>query len=144
MRVHTQTSTGQDNRRGVSATEFVVILPVLVAILAGTSDYARFSSTSMAISTAARSAAGYSCLTHFDEYTRARFMQECRQRVEAELSTLPGFNSEQVQMEVSYIGSPPEDRIEVVVTYPFETVVNWGIFNRTTQVTRRCSLPMIR
>ena len=144
MRAPGHASIDQQERHGTSATEFVVVLPVLVSILAGTSDYARFFSTSMSISTAARSAAGYGCLHNYDEYTAPSFIKECRNRVEAELESLPRFDSEQIQMEVNYIGSPPDDRIEVVVTYPFKTIVNWGILNRATEVTRRCSLPMIR
>lgn len=144
MRIQRHQPAQKHHRSGVSAMEFIVVLPVLVALLAGTSDYARFSSTSMAISTAARSAAGYGCLNQFDDYTLNLFMESCRSRVEAELEALPGFQADQIQMTVEYVGAPPEDRIDVSVTYPFKTIINWGIVNRTTQVTRRCSLPMIR
>jgi hypothetical protein len=144
MRIRRSQSPQSHQRSGVSATEFIVVLPLLVTLLAGTSDYARFSSTSMAISTAARSAAGYGCLNHFDDYTLNRFMESCRSRVEAELESLPGYQADQIQLTVEYVGAPPEDRIDVSVTYPFTTIINWGIMNRTTQVTRRCCLPMIR
>ena len=131
-------------RHGVSALEFVMVLPVMVMILAGTGDYCRFASTSIAVCNAARGGAGYGCMQPFDTYTESRFLSTCRARVEEEFSGVPGFDPARLSVSISREGTAPTDRIRVTVTYPFETVIHWAFLPSSIPIQRTSVLPMIR
>lgn len=134
----------QHSRRGASAIEFAIVLPVMVAVLAGTADYGRFAATSIAVCNASRAGAGYGCIHPWDDYTSAAFMTNCRSKVEEEFSAVPGFNPQHLQVQISSEGTWPHNRVRVAVSYPFETVVNWGFIPSTVPVSRTTVLPMVR
>lgn len=131
-------------RSGVASLEFAAVLPVLIVIMAGTSDYCRFSSTAVAVANAARCGAGYGCMHPYDSYTETSFMTQCRQVVINEISGSTGFDVNQLQITILKKGTAPDDRIEVTASYPFKTVINWGFLPRNSTITRTAALPIIR
>jgi hypothetical protein len=68
-------------RSGLAAMEFAAVLPILMAVLAGTADYCRFASTAMTVANAARCGAGYGCMHPYDTFTQEVFLRDCRQVV---------------------------------------------------------------
>lgn len=131
-------------RRGVSAVEFVIVLPVMVMILAGTGDYCRFAATSIAVCNAARSGAGHGCIHPYDSYTEAALMQQCKARVAEEFSEISGFDPSLLTVSLAREGAAPADRFKVTVAYPFRTVIQWGFLPSSIPVQRTAVLPMIR
>ena len=131
-------------RRGASAIEFAIVLPVMAAVLAGTADYGRFAATSIAVCNASRAGAGYGCIHPWDNYTSASFMTACRSKVEEEFSAVPGFDPQQLQIQIFSEGTWPHNRVRVAVSYPFETVINWGFIPSSVPVSRTTVLPMVR
>ncbi|MGV2338505.1 MAG UNVERIFIED_CONTAM: pilus assembly protein [Planctomycetaceae bacterium] len=131
-------------RRGASAIEFAIVLPVMAAVLAGTADYGRFAATSIAVCNASRAGAGYGCIHPWDSYTSAAFMTACRSKVEEEFSAVPGFDPQQLQIQIFAEGTWPNNRVRVAVNYPFETVINWGFLPSSVPVSRTTVLPMVR
>lgn len=131
-------------RRGTAAVEFAIVLPVLVVMLAGTADYGRFASTSVAVCNASRAGAGYGCIHPWDSYTSQSFMTTCRAKVEEEFSSIPGFNATNLNVQISSEGTWPKGRVRVSVAYPFRTVVNWGFIPNSISISRTTVLPMVR
>lgn len=131
-------------RRGASAIEFAIVLPVMAAVLAGTADYGRFAATSIAVCNASRAGAGYGCIHPWDDYTTESFMSTCRSKVEEEFSAVPGFDPQQLQIQIFSEGMWPHNRVRVAVSYPFETVINWGFIPSSVPVSRTTVLPMVR
>lgn len=131
-------------RRGASAIEFAIVLPVMTAVLAGTADYGRFAATSVAVCNASRAGAGYGCIHPWDDYTSAAFMTACRAKVEEEFSAVPGFNPQLLDIQISSEDTWPHNRVRVVVSYPFQTVIHWGFLPSSVPVSRTTVLPMIR
>jgi Flp pilus assembly protein TadG len=107
--------------------EFAIVLPVMAAVLAGTADYGRFAATSIAVCNASRA-----------------FMTACRSKVEEEFSAVPGFDPQQLQIEITSEGTWPRARVRVAVNYPFQTVINWGFLPSSVPVSRTTVLPMVR
>lgn len=131
-------------RRGASAIEFAIVLPVMAAVLAGTADYGRFAATSIAVCNASRAGAGYGCIHPWDDYTNESFTTVCRSKVEEEFSAVPGFDPQQLQIQIFSEGTWPHNRVRVAVSYPFETVINWGFIPSSVPVSRTTVLPMVR
>ncbi len=131
-------------RRGASAIEFAIVLPVMTAVLAGTADYGRFAATSVAVCNASRAGAGFGCIHPWDDYTSASFMTTCRAKVEEEFSAVPGFNPQLLNIQISSEDTWPHNRVRVVVSYPFQTVINWGFLPSSVPISRTTVLPMIR
>lgn len=134
----------QKPRCGASAIEFAIVLPVMAAVLAGTADYGRFAATSIAVCNASRAGAGYGCIHPWDNYTSESFMTACRSKVEEEFSAVPGFDPQQLQIQIFSEGTWPHNRVRVAVSYPFETVINWGFIPSSVPVSRTTVLPMVR
>lgn len=131
-------------RCGAAALEFAVVLPVLVVMLAGTADYGRFASTAVAVCNASRAGAGYGCIHPWDSYTSQSFMTTCKAKVEEEFSAVPGFNAQNLSVQITSEGEWPHGRVRVVVSYPFRTVVNWGFIPNSIPISRTTVLPMVR
>jgi len=131
-------------RSGLAAMEFAAVLPILMAVLAGTADYCRFASTAMTVANAARCGAGYGCMHPYDTFTQEVFLRDCRQVVVNELSTTPGFDVSKATITIERQGVAPDDRSVVTVSYPFRTVIHWAFLPRETTIVRKAALPMVR
>lgn len=134
----------RQHRRGAAALEFAVVLPVLVVLLAGTADYGRFAATSVAVCNASRAGAGYGCMHPWDNYTAESFMTSCKAKVEEEFSSTPGFNHQNLNVQITSEGTWPNGRVRVAVSYPFRTVVNWGFIPNSISISPTTTLPMVR
>ena len=132
-----------DDRRGVVATEFALILPLFLLIVLGCIDYGRFAHTYIAVTNAARAGAGFAIMNPFTSNTQAAWQTQLRQAVVDEMQQVmaadPKFGEADLVVSPPYSGGGDgrtfEDggfwRIRVEVIYPFETIVSWpGIPNR--------------
>jgi len=138
------TAGSAHNRRAAAAVEFAIVLPILVVMLAGTADYGRFAATSVAVCNASRAGAGYGCIHPWDSYTSPSFMTTCKAKVEEEFSAFPGFNPQNLSVQITSEGTWPQGRVRVAVSYPFRTVVNWGFIPNSISISRTTVLPMVR
>jgi hypothetical protein len=132
-----------DDRRGVAATEFALILPLFLLIVLGCIDFGRFAHTYIAVTNGARAGAGFAIMNPFSDNTAVAWQAELRQAVVDEMQQVmaadPKFG------EADLLVFPPDQgggdgrtfedggfwRIRIEVTYPFETIIPWpGIPNR--------------
>jgi len=141
-------------RRGSSATELAIILPLFVTILLGCVDFGRFAYTYIAVSNAARAGAAWAMLNQPASYTSpaAAWQTSIQTAVSNEMSLQPGFQSGSLTVgTVTPVlnADGTTYRFTVTVTYPFTTIVNWTVsgygipnsFNLTQQVTMRFIRP---
>jgi Flp pilus assembly protein TadG len=126
---HKQFSTAESaarHRRGAAATEFVLILPVLIAIALGCVDLGRGVHTSITLSNAVREGAVYGATTGFTDFTKSTWETAIRNRVKEELSNDNDIDTNDLTVSVT-TGETNDDEVTLSVTgtYPFETIVDW-------------------
>jgi Flp pilus assembly protein TadG len=113
-------------RSGAAAVEFAIVLPVLVTILLGTTDFGRFSHSTIAVANAARCGAQYASMNPYDSSTQAAWTAGVVQAVTNELNQSPTFDASKLTVTVTNVTeSGGLHRTSVQVTYPFKTVINW-------------------
>jgi Flp pilus assembly protein TadG len=116
-------------RRGASATEFALILPLMMLIIMGGIDFGRFAHSYIAVNNAARAGASYASMNAFTPATQSNWEDDIEDAVEAELSELavPG-GFDETKLTVTTTTTAEADglwRFRIVVTYPFEMLIAW-------------------
>lgn len=112
-------------RRGVAALEFAIVLPILLTILLGATDFGRFSHSRIAIVNAARCGAAYASLNPHDSSNPAAWNAGVKKAVTDELSESPAFDPAKLVVVTAIVtDSGGLKRISVKASYPFETLVN--------------------
>lgn len=119
------TTPGKE-RRGAAAVEFAIVLPVLVTVLLGVTDFGRVSYTSISLANAARAGAAYASMNPYSDLTQAAWTTAITSAVTDELSQSSGFNTNAVTLTATNtVEASGLSRVSVQVTYPFSTLVNW-------------------
>lgn len=113
-------------RRAIAAVELVCVLPVLLLLAFGATDFGRVVYTYFVVSNAARCGAEYGCMHKVTPINEADWRANVRAAIDAEISGAPGYDPTRVNAHVTWT---PENNglysAAVDVTYPFELVVNW-------------------
>lgn len=103
------------------------MLPLLLLVLLGTTDFGRFSYSAIALANAARSGASYGSMNPYNSQTEAIWQTEVRQAVVDELSASPAFDPSKLTVTASRTTETGGlSRVSVQVVYPFTTVINWA------------------
>ena len=130
------------NRQGAAAIELAIVLPVLLTIILGCVDFGRLASAHIAVTNAARVGAGFGCMHPFTAITRTAWENELRQAITDDMSD---FDVDGIQ--VAATRSHDDNalwRVRVVVTYPFETVVDWPLLPSHLNLRRTVEIRGIR
>ena len=110
-------------RRGVSAVEFALVLPVLLTLVGGAVDFGRCFYTHIAVTNAARAGAEFASTHPVTTVTSAWWQAAIGGIVARELGDrFTETPSVDAPMPIS---EGTMKRISVTVTYPFETIVTW-------------------
>jgi Flp pilus assembly protein TadG len=113
-------------RRGTAATEFAIVLPVLMLLMLGGADFGRIAYYSDVVSNAARAGAEVGATRRFTSDTRPQWELRIRNAVVEELQSLPDFNVSQLDFT---LGTSTDSQdvvcVRVEVSYPFTCIVNW-------------------
>jgi Flp pilus assembly protein TadG len=137
-------------RRGSSATELALILPLFMTIALGCVDFGRFAYSYIAVTNASRAGGSWAMLNQPSNMTTppTSWQTSIASAVSNEMSQQPGFQSSNLTVgTVTPVLNPDGTtyRFTVTATYPFQTIVNWNLggfglphsFNLTQQVTMR-------
>jgi Flp pilus assembly protein TadG len=123
----------RSRRRGATAAELAIILPLFVTIVLGAVDFGRFAYTHIAVSNAARAAASYAMMNAPDDIASpsTSWQSSVTQRATNEMSEHPGFQSGSLITSVS-IASGDESpystwRFITTASYPFQTLIPWNL-----------------
>ena len=139
------TSQRQQPRKGVAAVEFVFVLPLLITLLLGATDFGRVSHSTIAIANAARCGAEYASMNPYDSSTQNVWTQNVTSAVTGELSQSTAFDLSKVVVTVSTVSeSGGLRRVSVHVTYPFKTIINWSMVPSSFNLQQTVVLRVIR
>jgi len=125
--------------------EFAIILPVLLTIVLGCVDFGRMAHSYIAVTNAARAGAGYGSTHTWTSATLSTWQANIRQAVIDEMSRLNGFDSTKLSVTTTATTeSSGQWRVQVEVSYPFQTAVNWPYLPSSVTLRRVVVLPGIR
>ena len=125
--IHHKT-TSNAHRAGTAATEFAIVLPMLMLFALGGADFGRIAFYSEIVSNAARVGAEVGGTRRFTIETRAAWEAKVQQAIAEEMQNVPNFNAARLESSVSTVtDSDGIVRVIVDVSYPFNTVVNWPV-----------------
>ena len=117
----------QSQRGGMAATEFAIVLPVLVTLFLGATDFGRVSYSTIAIANAARGGAAYASMNPYDPSTQSAWTAGINQAVADELSQSSAFDTSKLTITITRtVESGGLSRVAVQVTYPFKTLIPWS------------------
>ncbi len=125
-------------RRGASAVELAIILPLFITIVLGCVDFARFAYTYIALTNAVRAGAAWAMLNPPSSFTsppaawQTSIQTACgaTSNQTGEMSLQPGFQwaSLTVPTVVPVLNADGTTyRFTVNASYPFTTIVTWNI-----------------
>ncbi len=140
-----RTTTGK-RRAGAVATEFALILPVLILIMLMCLDFGRFAYHHVAVTNAARAGAEYAIMHPYQTSTQSAWQTSIRTAARDELTNQTGCNPSNLSTSTTVVTeSNGIRRVRVTTSYAsFQTLVSWpGIPNSTT-LTASVEMWMIR
>jgi Flp pilus assembly protein TadG len=114
-------------RRGSITLEFVVLLPVLLSLMLLTVDFGRFAHTYIAVSNAARAGASIGSFNAATPASKPLWDAAIHQAVADELATNTWFDAGDLVVAAPVLIDEGNGlrRVQVDVTYPFQTLINW-------------------
>ncbi len=116
----------QNLRRGSTAVEFAIVLPVLMLLAIGCGDFLRVFHFRQVVCNATRCGAMLGAGKQFTAHTAQHWQDEVHQAVAKELMNLPDYQSELASISLSFTtDSDQVKRIRLEATYPFNTVIRW-------------------
>lgn len=116
----------------MAALEFVIVLPILLTVLLGATDFGRFSHSRIAVVNAARCGAAYASVNPYDSTTQAAWNAGVKKAVTDELSETAAFNPATLVVTTAVVSdSGGLKRFSVKVTYPFQMIVDWPLLPAT-------------
>ncbi len=131
-------------RRGVSAVEFALVLPVLLTLVGGAVDFGRCFYTYIAVTNAARVGAEYASTNPVTTASFPAWETAIKGAVARELGDF--FKDPPPEVAVDMPAADGSMKlVTVTVTYPFKTLVDWrGVPNEELDITRTVRMRMIR
>jgi len=121
-------ANGRD-RRGASAIELGLLLPLLLTIALGAIDLGRFGYSHLAVTNAARAGAAFASMHDYSTATKPSWDAQLNAAVAAEMASIIGSDpSAAANLVVTTVRTVESDglrRVRVTAQYPFETVVGW-------------------
>lgn len=135
---------GSALRGGAAALELAIVLPLLTLLLLGATDFGRFAHTQIAAAGAARGGAGQASQRRPTTTTRPQWEAAIRQAVRDEMEGLNNFDPSQLNVQITTIDEAPETmRAAIEVTYPFHTLVTWGLIPSEIQIRETVEFRML-
>src|SRR5438046_9117763 len=119
-------------RRGAAAVEFLLILPLLLALVLGCIDFGRFAYTYIAVANAARAGAGYGIMNPYLPSDQPAWATQIQETARDEMNQQIGYV--RTSLAVTATAIPEKDaggtltgrqRVRVDASYPFQTLIPW-------------------
>lgn len=131
--------TLRSGRCGTTALELVCVLPVLIGLVLGATDFGRFAQFTNVLSNSARIGAEYGATHRRTVLNAGNWEQRIIDAVTAEAAHLPDFNADRLEVTVNTSQDDGLLLVEVEAVYPFETIVNWPGLSGQTELHERVS-----
>jgi Flp pilus assembly protein TadG len=115
-------------RKGASAVEMAVVLPVLLLLGIGCVETGRAIAAHAGLANAARAGADWAATHRVTSFTRDAWEAQIRQEVEGELQSVPGIRPADVQLDVETTTEPDGGiRVRVSVAQVYQSLVAWPL-----------------
>ncbi|MBX3444922.1 MAG: pilus assembly protein [Planctomyces sp.] len=142
---HRREPPSRQRRRATSATELVLVLPLLVIIASGTMDLGRSVHAGMIVANAARSGAECGATHRFAPLTMAVWEARIRTAVIAELSNLRDFDENLLQLDIDFVElGDDHDLVRVTVSHPVTMQTFLPGADGAVAITRTVSMRQVR
>ena len=115
-------------RRGAAIVEMAIVLPLLIFCVAAGADYARIFYYSTTVANCALNGATYASRSSYDASSPYQSLTAAALADATDLSPAPTVAS------TTGVDANGNSYVEVTVTYPFQTVVSWGMVPGETDV----------
>ena len=114
-------------RRGASAAEFAIILPVLLMIVLGFIDFGRFAYHHVAVTNAARAGAEYAITTPYVSSAQSAWRAKVQETARDEMTNQIGYDPSDLTIATTVtVEQTGLRRVRVEATYAsFQTIVSW-------------------
>lgn len=117
---------GHRHRRGATAVEFALVLPVMVTLLLGTVDFGRFAYTQIAVTNAARAGAAFGSMNPYSSATQTNWQTKVIAATRDEMFQQTGYVAGNLAVTVTPIAEGGGLwRVRVQASYPFQTLISW-------------------
>ena len=134
-----------NRRRGVSAAEFAISLPLLIALCLVAFDLGRFAHAAIAVANSVRVGAEYGASRGVTSDSFPSWKQSVESRMLNEMSGLDSDTRETVELTVEVSSFDVElPRVNVAAECTFHTVVDWWMLPDQIQIRREQSIPRFR
>lgn len=132
-------------RRGGAALELALVLPLVLTVILGATDFGRFAHTQIAVAGAARAGAGHGAMNRFSTTTRSTWEAQIREVVQQDLTGLAGFDASQLRTDISVLtDGSGRQRVRVQVRHPFRMIIGWSFLPASVEIVQIAALPMMR
>jgi Flp pilus assembly protein TadG len=113
-------------RSGTAATEFALCIPLLLLMALACADFGRVAFFYEVVCNAARTGAETGATHKYTPFTENAWKNGVYQAALSEMQNIPKFNAGDFAYDLSTtLDSDNLAKIDVSVSYPFRTVVNW-------------------
>ncbi|WP_166819652.1 TadE/TadG family type IV pilus assembly protein [Thalassoroseus pseudoceratinae] len=113
-------------RRAIAATEFAIVLPLLVYVTLACIDLGRVAHTSMVLVSGVSSAGEFAATFAFTSFTQATGEEEIRSRIVSELELLTDFDPSLLTTSVTFDDQVSGQRvITIEASFPVEVVTSF-------------------
>jgi Flp pilus assembly protein TadG len=118
------------SRRGASAAELAIIVPLLITLALGCVDFGRFAYSYIALTNAARAGASYAIMNNYGSSTAYNtWLTGVTNAAQHEMDNQIGYSSSNpVSVSapvVSVDGTTGLRTVTLTVSYPFNSIISW-------------------
>ncbi|QDU31648.1 TadE-like protein [Anatilimnocola aggregata] len=135
----------QFNRRGASATELAILLPLLITLCLVSVDLGRFAFVSIALGNATRVGAEWGATHRYDTATAGTWNANLEAAILAEFTAEADIDPAQLETTVT---TAEDDydllRVTVTATYPWNTIITWPMIPRPLMLEQRAVMRRFR
>jgi Flp pilus assembly protein TadG len=135
----------RQHRRGAAATEFVVLLPLLIVLCLTSVDFGRFAYAYLALGNAGRTAAEVGATQSYSVGSQLAWRQQVEAALREDFSTTGGLDPDKLVMDANVEPDASGlDYITVTATYPYATLVFWPGIPQPLDMTRSVTFRRFR
>jgi hypothetical protein len=138
-------STFPHLRTATAATEFALALPITLLMALAVADFGRVAHFRQIVCNAARTGAETGATHKYTAHTQSEWRAGIQAAVVAEMQNVPDFDVGEMQYDLTTTLDGDElARIDVRVSYPFRTVVDWPLLPSEIQLEKTAHFRQFR
>src|SRR5262249_20474716 len=133
-------------RRGASAAELALILPLFLTIVLGCVEFGRFLYYYVGVVNAARAGAAYGIMNNYSPATKTAWTNNANTTGQAEMTGMTGLDSTKLTVSVSSVlnAATGNNTVTSTATYKFKTITKWPFIPNTVRMTQSVQMRAIR